>query len=276
MRAGVFSAVFSASVICALASGLFAQSTEPRFNAVVIRPLGDKGGPAPGMGELIQPGGLFRDPGTTLRALIEEAYDFDDLSGLKITGLPKWAETAGYAITAKAGPDYPINISSTQNRENVKAMLRAMLADRFQLKIRQEQRPTRVLVLQVKPGGATLRPAAALAQGEEGGRLSAAMGDRRGGFSGKKVTIAQLARTLSLFLAQRVEDRTGLAGFYDFDERWTAPYRDGDPVASDRLGPDGLAQLVSYLDQNLGLILKPETVPADFWVVDHVAMPSEN
>jgi len=101
-------------------------------------------------------------------------------------------------------------------------------------------------------------------------------GDRRGGFSGKKVTIAQLARSLSLFLKQRVEDRTGLTGFYDFDERWTAPHREGDPVPADTLGQDGLAQLVSYIDQNLGLVLKPETIPVDFWVVDRVEIPREN
>ena len=37
-----------------------------------------------------------------------------------------------------------------------------------------------------------------------------------------------------------------------------------------------IAQLVSVLDQNLGLVLKSETVPAPFWVVDHVEMPDEN
>ena len=90
--------------MCALATTLLAQSTERRFDAVVIKPLGPKGGPAPGVGEVILPGGTFGDPGTTLRALIEEAYGFADL-GLTITGLPEWAEAAGYAITGEGRSD---------------------------------------------------------------------------------------------------------------------------------------------------------------------------
>jgi hypothetical protein len=30
----------------------------------------------------------------------------------------------------------------------------------------------------------------------------------------------------------------------------------------------------SILDQDLGLVLKPETIPAQFWIVDHVEMPN--
>jgi len=253
MKAIVFSAL-----LCAVASGLFAQSTELRFEAVVIKPLGPIGAPPPGVGEIFHPGGIYRDPATTLRGVIQDAYDFDDL-GMKITGLPKWAETAGFAITAKPGASYPANISDKQNRENIRAMLRSMLADRFQLKIRREEKPTGVLALRVKPGGARLRPALASVPKEEEDRLVAGMGDRGGILRGKKVTIARLVDSLSLFLHQRVEDKTGLAGFYEFDEQWTTPVRDGDPVPSNSLGPDGLAQLVSVLDQNLGLVLKSET-----------------
>lgn len=38
----------------------------------------------------------------------------------------------------------------------------------------------------------------------------------------------------------------------------------------------GFAQLVSYLYQNLELVLKPDTAPTQFWVVDHVEIPTEN
>jgi uncharacterized protein (TIGR03435 family) len=269
LQCGIFALVAS----CMAGDG-FAQSKEPRFDVVSIKPLGPKGGPAPFTGELILPGGMFRDPGTTLRYLIATAYDIEDAASTVID-LPKWAEAAGYAITAKAGPDYPA-VTAKQNQENVKEMLRSMLADRFRLKIHQEQRKTKVLVLQVKEGGAKLQPTSAPVPPEKEGRLGMGLGDRGGSFSGKKVTIAQLARLVGLFLKERVEDRTGLTGFYDFNESWKAPYRDGDPVPSDTLGPEGLAELVSYLDQKLRLILKPEMAPAQFWVVDHVEMPDAN
>jgi uncharacterized protein (TIGR03435 family) len=67
-----------------------------------------------------------------------------------------------------------------------------------------------------------------------------------------------------------------LTGFYDFDAKWEAPGREGEPVRANTFGPDGQAQVVSVLDQSLGLVLKSETLPADFWVVDRVEMPSEN
>ncbi len=262
--------------LCTLANSGFAQSSEPRFEVSTIKPLGAKRGPAPGAGEVILPGGWFRDPAVTLRALIETAYGVDDLGGLKIVGLPKWAEAEAYAINAKAGPEYPAAVSEKQNRENVQAMLRSLLADRFQLEIHQEERETGVLILQAKEGGSKLQPVSAPVPPEQEGQLGMILSDRRGRIVGNKITIPLFARSLSLFLKQRVEDRTGLTGFYDFDERWEAPDRQGSPIPANTLGLEGMAQLVSYLNQELGLVLKSETMPAEFWVVDHVEMPDEN
>ena len=265
---------FALAALCMAASGGLAQSQQPRFEVSSIRPIG-QGGPMPFSGEVFLPGGRFRDPGTTLWTLIDMAYDVDDL-GLKIVGLPNWAKEAVYAIDATPGPGYPRDISDEQNQANIKAMLRSMLADRFHLKIHQEERRTQVLILQAPKGPAKLRRAAAPVPPEKEGRLGLALSDRLVRMVGEKVTIAQLARTMSLFLKQRVQDRTGLTGYYDFDERRDAPSREGEPTPANTLGPEGLAQLVSVLDQNLGLTLKSETVPAQFWVVDHAELPDEN
>jgi uncharacterized protein (TIGR03435 family) len=35
-------------------------------------------------------------------------------------------------------------------------------------------------------------------------------------------------------------------------------------------------QLVSILDQKLGLVLKSDIAPVQYWVIDHVEKPSEN
>src|SRR5688572_13657498 len=93
----VESCLFALVAACIVASSGFAQSGEMRFEVSVIKPLGPKGAPAPNVGEIVFPGGVFRDPGATLRFLIDMAYDVDDL-GLKILGLPEWAEAAGYSI----------------------------------------------------------------------------------------------------------------------------------------------------------------------------------
>lgn len=275
MRAILQGSRFALVALCMVVNSGFAQPKELRFEVSTIKPLGPIGGPVPGTGDVILPGGWFSDPGTKLRNLIDVAYDVDDL-GLKIVGLPQWAEDEGYIIKAKAGPEYPADISKKQNQENVKAMLRSLLADRFHLRIHQEERETDVLVLQAKEGGSRLQAVSAPVPPEKEGRLSMALGDRGGRIAGEKVTLSQFARILSLFLKQRVEDRTGLTGFYDFDGRWEAPDQQGDPVRASGLGPEGRALLVSYLSQELGLVLKSETALAQFWVVDHVEMPDEN
>ena len=270
LRGGIYALVATSTA----ASG-FAQSKELQFDVSVIRPLGPRGGPAPIVGTPYLPGGWFRDPGTTLRVLIDMAYDVRDL-GIKIIGLPEWAEAATYSIEAKAGPEYPAEISPNQNEANIKAMLRTLLADRFHLKIHQEARKTKAMTLETPKGGAKLRPVSAPVPPEKEGWLDMALGDRRGAFSGKKITIVQLAEHLSLVLKQPVVDKTGLMGFYDFNERWVAPQRARESAPANTLGPNGIAQLVSLLNQNLGLVLKSETVSAPFWVVDHVEMPEEN
>ncbi|MEP7355283.1 MAG: TIGR03435 family protein [Acidobacteriota bacterium] len=275
--------ILQATIIALLASILatngFAQAKEPRFDVVLIKPLGDRP-PPPNVGDVILPGGTFRDPGTTLRELLFEAYDIDDVAH-KVIDFPKWAETALFAVTAKAGPNYPAATNTRQNQENVRAMLRSMLADRFQLKLHQEERKAKVLLLQVKggdvkKGSAKLQPVAEPVPPEKEGWPTLSLSDRRGSITGKKVTLARLATRLAYALNQLVEDRTGLTGFYDFNEKWVAQYPEGGPVPPDTLGAEGLAQLMSDLDQNLGLVLKPDTVPVKFWVVDHVEMPSEN
>jgi uncharacterized protein (TIGR03435 family) len=249
----------------------FSQSKELSFAVSSIRPLGARRGPAPFAGEVIHPGGTFRDPGTTLRVLIDMAYDVDD-GNLKIVGLPDWAEATAYAINATAGPDYPANLSKAQNEHNVKAMVRSMLADRFKLGLHQEKRETQVLMLEARKSK-DLKPSP---KPTTAGPLGWSVDDSRIRLRGEQVTIAQLARSLSLSMQKRVVDNTGLKGYYSFDESWDAPRRGGEPPPVFGLGSEGQAQLLSILEQNLGLLVRPKKVKVDFWVVDHVEMPSEN
>lgn len=68
LRGGVVALVGA----CMVTSNVFVQSKELRFDAVSIKPLGPAGGPVPFSGELILPGGTFRDPGTQLRYLMQQ------------------------------------------------------------------------------------------------------------------------------------------------------------------------------------------------------------
>ncbi len=252
----------------------FAQPKEPRFDVTVIKLLGPYGAPMPGVGDIIHPGGEFRDPGTTLKAMIAEGYNVRNQE-LAVVGLPKWAEANVYSVVARPGPDYAI-ANTFENEQTVKAMLRAMLAERFQLKLHQEERTGKVLTIQTKKGGAKLQPVPAPVPPEKEGSVSSGFSDRRGLIRGKKVTMASVAEILALWLKQPVVDQTGLTGFYDIDGKWDAPTRPGEPLPANTLGPDGTAQIFSFFDQELGLVLKPETAPYTYWFVDRVEEPGEN
>lgn len=78
---------------------------------------------------------------------------------------------------------------------------------------------------------------------------------------------------LTVFLKRPVVDETGLKGYYDFDVKWSSP--DGDSAAPG-LGTEGLGLLMSTLQDRFGLRLSSTTGPVQYWVVDHVELPTVN
>src|SRR4051812_10100393 len=109
------------------------------------------------------PGGRFRATNVPLREVISAAYGTPQpLAAFQITGGPKWIESDRFDIVAKApgdpqpGPNGP--------PAAMFAMLRNMLAERFQLRVHRETKevPIYALVLARADGklGPQLRPAA--------------------------------------------------------------------------------------------------------------------
>jgi uncharacterized protein (TIGR03435 family) len=76
----------------------------------------------------------------------------------------------------------------------------------------------------------------------------------------------RLAGQFSALTSQPVVDRTGLAGEYDFQLTYVP---DG---SSDTSAPE----LLTAIQEQLGLKLEPAKVPIEILVVDHVEKPSEN
>lgn len=251
----------------AVASALAAQ---PKFDVVSIRPTQRLmiGGPSPYL-----PGGNFNDPGALLLFLIVMAYDIPQER--QLVGLPEWTQRSSYSIQAKAAADFPA-LPPAENEAQIKLMLRSMLEDRFKLRFHIETREENVLTMRLDRGGLKVKEVAAPVPSEQPGNTSAAMGDRGGGISGKKITMARLASTVSLFLRQDVVDQTGLSGYYDLALRWDAPRVEGTPLPAASLGPEGIALFVSALRSELGLQLTNGKGPVRYWVVDSVERPSEN
>jgi uncharacterized protein (TIGR03435 family) len=263
-------------VVGAIAGQQPTASVGPRFEVVSIRPVPPNAPPimrdqffAP-----VLPGGQFVDSRTDLFFMIAFAYDVADPS-IRLVGLPDWAGSRTFSVSAKPAPGSPA-LSPNENKELVRVMLRAMLEERFHLRLHTENRQDRVYSLEVAKGGFRFKTVDPPMPPEMEGPVNAAMGDSGGRIMGKKATMTGMARMLVIFLKRPVVDATGLKGYYDFDVKWSAPESPDGKTPADSYGTAGGGLLISTLRDQFGLRLTSSTGPVKYWVVDHVEPPTEN
>lgn len=221
----------------------------------------------------VLPGGQYIDSRTPLAQMIVFAYQVK--SYLQLTGLPSWADTKSFSVAAKPADGFPA-LSPAENREQVRVMMRAMLADRFHLKLHTETRQERIMKLEVAKSGIKIKVADPPAPPDKEGPVNAAIGDRGGRMIGRKSTMAGMAAAVQIFLKRPVIDATGLKGYYDFDVKWSAPEPPDANPAAPGLGTEGIGLLMSALQDRFGLRLSSTTGPVEYWVVDHVEPPTVN
>jgi uncharacterized protein (TIGR03435 family) len=176
----------------------------------------------------------------------------------QIAGGPVWLNTDSYDIEAKA--------EGEPNKEQMLTMLRALLADRFSLKVHRESKEGNVYALTVAKGGHKLKPPTgddALISlyrydppTEPGVHYSLA---------GKRATLAMIANRLGQVLGRPVIDRTGIEGEFGFKV---------DYAIDDN--PDSGASLPAAVQEQLGLKLEAAKGPVETLVVDHAEKPSAN
>jgi uncharacterized protein (TIGR03435 family) len=234
----------------------------------------------------------------TLSGTQELALRFSIFSGVPKSGAPFWvtgsfdASPEYFDISARA----PANTSIDQMR----LMMRTLLADRFHLVVHDQtaDAPVFALVL-AKPGvtGPNLRPhpasdtCAAPTSGQTSTPAppsaesnlppvcgviahvpSSAPGQHYGGRAIPLALFATSVPTMTGLAAtpRPVVDQTGLSGLYDFTLNWIH-----DP-SGDEATSDNIANFHEALKNQLGLELKSSRAPISLLIVDHVERPSEN
>jgi uncharacterized protein (TIGR03435 family) len=217
--------------------------------------------PSPGLGRC-----AVRN--STVKEMIDVAYGlrFGPVRAVlnqMIIGGPAWVETAIFDIDAKAEDPY----ATTQQMQ---AMFRTLIAERFKLTFHREPRQMTGLALVVSKGGHKLK---------EGDRKA------RPGFvtapavRGENVPVVTIANFVSQRLGRVVIDNTGLTSVYDFTLTWTP-----DPT---ELGPNGTPvrarsedqaspSLVTALQEQLGLRLETRQAAVELFVIDSVEIPTPN
>ncbi len=196
----------------------------------------------------------------TMIDLIATAYGVD---AVNVQGGPTWLERDRYDIRAKVPP------KTTQ--DDVKLMLRALLADRFHLVVKTGTAPMPTYILSVGPG----KPKMTESEGATEGScipLPPPQNPPPGAPSYitvncKNLTMAALADTLHNFaggyLDQPVIDETKLAGGWDFTIKWTGRGQ------LEKQGADGIS-IFSAVEKQLGLKLELKTAPRPVFQVASV------
>ena len=226
-----------------------------------------------------------------VRLLIQQAYD---VQPFQIVGGPGWIASDRFDVTAK-GPE-------GATPEQIRPMMRALLADRFKLITHTETRemPIYHLALARADGklGPNLKPGTidcAAMRGRRGGPPPAPPQPGQamecgfmvgpGNMNAGGMPMLELARALSGFVGRMVIDKTGLKGEYDFQLTYAPEGRGGLPGLPPGPGPSGLdapaadpnrPSLFTALQEQLGLKLDSQKGPVDVLVIDRLEQPSED
>jgi len=216
-----------------------------------------------------------------------------DLNGEELTaGMPKFPDSVRYDITAKAPPPPP---GTEVDFEDLRLMLRALLADRFNLKTHQEERQVEGYVLSGnKPKMVKADPSNRTGCKEGPGpdgkdpRIANPVLSRL--ISCQNMTMAQFADQLPNwaggYARTTVLDTTGLTDAYDFTLSFSAagllrgglpgqpPPASGTDTPSE---PNGAVSLPDAITRQLGLKLELKKRPMQVLVIDHLdEKPTEN
>lgn len=254
---------------------LMAADADPNFEVATIKPNNSN---ATSMQALIIRGRNFITRASSLGDLIDFAYE---VQSKQIVNAPDWIDKDRYDIDAVPEQE------GVPNPQQLRIMIRKLLADRFKLTFHHDKREMSAYVLSVSKEGQKLKPT------QLNGPLPG-IGIRpgTGGITLNMVNakIPDFTGFLqSLVLDRPVVDKTGLTGRYDFQCTFTPddsqfgghppqfpkPANSSDSSAGDTAAP-AAPSLYDALQQELGLKLAAEKTAVDVIAIDHVEKPSAN
>lgn len=213
-----------------------------------------------------QPGKLSIEPGPSsltmrhvrMNACIAWAFDIQEP---QIAG-PNWLNDVTFDIFAKA--------AAPATEAELRNMLQALLAERFQLTFHRETKELTALALTVSSKGHKLKPA------EKPGNPSFQTGQLS--LTGTGATLGELTLFLSQALREPVIDQTGLKGLFDYTLDINAYVTDeirksggdGPPLEANSI-------IAQAMQAQLGLKVEGKKVALPMLIVDHLEKsPTEN
>jgi uncharacterized protein (TIGR03435 family) len=264
----VRSRVWAALAVFVLPAGMLAQSSTPvaaeRFVAASVKPADQRLGGRSG------PDHYYRV--ATFSAFMQDAFD---LPSFLMSGLPEWAGERWEVSAKSEGP---------RSREQMRPLLRALLEERFALKVHVESHEQAIYELvSIRADGQRdprLKPASGVCDPFSNGNrplseapvdrygLSACLGGTLG--VGNRIAVRlynyrmqQFANAMRSHARRAIVDKTGFEGLFDF-------------VFDFGVGDGDIPGLETALRESLGLRLQSARGMVDVLVIDSVERPTPN
>jgi uncharacterized protein (TIGR03435 family) len=240
----------------------YSQAIPQEFDVATIKPSAPE---ATGTQFFFNKGGGFTATNISVRDLLQQGYD---VRGFQITGEPAWARTEKWDISAKVEGLPPMT-----DIAQLRPLLRALLADRFQLKVHSATKEMPLFSLVVAKAG----PKLTANSGKPGPRV----GVSAGRITTTKVSLSDFIGLLSRMVGRPVIDRTGLTGVYDITLIWSPDARakvhppGAEPDTAALEDPSG-PSIFTAIQEQLGLRLESTKGLAEMLVIDAVEKPSAN
>ena len=267
-------------------------ATRKTFDVVSIKPHKSIGG------SIVlnpEPTGRFVATNETVKALLRFAFFvFGPMDDAQLTGGPDWITSDRYDVEAQAGGPLSYDDSSLA--------VRAMLEDRFQLRVHREKRELPVYILTIGKDGSKMKSVDAPAPFNPALAPPIPPPGRRGAGSsftpppgmifrglnnviGSAIQTEQLASVLSSLVGRLVIDKTNLTGYFDIKMEFASPEAPGNRALGNTARPAGQQavavepegpSIFTALQEQLGLRLESAKAPVEVIVIDSIQRPSEN
>ncbi len=250
-----------------------AADADPSFEVATIKPNNTG---ATSMQGLVIRGRKFMTRASSLGDLISFAYE---VQAKQIINAPDWLDKDRYDIEAVPEQE------GVPNPEQIRIMIRKLLADRFALKFHHDQREMSAYVLTVGKDGHKLKPTQI-----KGNLPGIGIRPGTGGITLNMVnaTISDFTGFLQILVLDRpVVDKTGIQGRFDYQCTFTPDDsqfgghpppmpNQGNNNGSTDTATAAAPSLYDAIQQELGLKLSAEKTAVDVIAIDHVDKPTAN
>ena len=244
------------------------------FEVVAIRALK----PSPGdigsyMQRVLLVGDRLQATNITALGLIHAAYEAEYTDRDQIVDADGWVASDRFSLEARAASVLSETPTSTLP-PRVAMMLRRVLQERFQLRVRRETRELQRLVLNYAQADRSLKKGIRISdQNCPEGPLPATGTCSFSPMPGKLSMRGQPIKTLTDFLSipaysgGRVIDGTGITDRVDVDLEWVMTFKDL---------PSSTSNLWTAVQEQLGLKLESRRISMPALVIEHIQRPSGN